>query len=115
MATPKYVEFKMPSGLYKNNSNDFLLILQIDIGGNSVAGSDPNLFKITDQSGNTIGLASFFQVASGAATPVDGFGVIQLVKPILLAPGCSIVNINMLGMTFGYGLQGSLEDLRGYM
>lgn len=116
MASPRFVEFFLTAGVYKNQSNSYLLILQIDAGMNTVSSADPGLLKVLDASGNIINVISAVAASNGATTTVNTMGIVQLAKSILIPPGWSVSNINLGSMKFGYGLEAdALEDLRGYM
>lgn len=93
MTTPKFIENEGP---FVNNSNEFILILAMEINGSSQ-------IWLTSPSGTV------FRLQEAATAPTYQFQMPFVAKG-LIPPGYSLANpISFIG------LQGSLEDLRGYL
>lgn len=88
---------------YTNNTTEYVLVLGWNLGNNM---GDGNFAKVTDAAGNTIEWAQF-KAFGTAASEVWAFS-----KRFIVPPGGQFSTQNP---AFFGALQGTLEDLRGFI
>jgi hypothetical protein len=109
MATPKFIEVPNTGGSWLNDSDEFVLVLGT-FNASSALG-DANMYVASPSGKNYFFDTAVPNVGTDAtAYPYATIWGVEFTRAFLIPPGWSAVNTGGF-----YGLQGSLEDLRGYM